>query len=102
MPCRKLSHPVPGSTIPLTAPRKRATPEIDNIVPEGSEASTVGRYRVICEVPTDDLSQPLTLVHRTKGELSQMPPLLLELWREQHPEGHEQTALHFRRTGVAG
>jgi len=27
---------------------------------------------------------------------------LLVLWREQHPEGHEQTALDFRRTGVAG
>jgi hypothetical protein len=24
-----------------------------------------------------------------------MPPLLLELWREQHPLGHEQTALDF-------
>jgi hypothetical protein len=26
---------------------------------------------------------------------SQMPPLLLQLWREQHPEGHEQTKLDF-------
>ena len=41
-------------------------------------------------------------VHQTKAVLSQMPPLLLELWREQHPKGHEQTALDFRRTGVAG
>jgi len=24
-----------------------------------------------------------------------MPPLLLELWREQHPAGHEQTVLNF-------
>lgn len=24
-----------------------------------------------------------------------MPPLLLELWREQHPKGHEQTNLVF-------
>jgi hypothetical protein len=24
-----------------------------------------------------------------------MPPLLLKLWREQHPLGHEQTALDF-------
>lgn len=29
-------------------------------------------------------------VHRTKAVLSAMPPLLLELWREQHPKGHEQ------------
>jgi len=34
-------------------------------------------------------------VHRTKAVLSQMPPLLLELWREQHPHGHEQTAIDF-------
>jgi hypothetical protein len=24
-----------------------------------------------------------------------MPPLLLKLWREQHPEGHEQVQLDF-------
>jgi len=40
-------------------------------------------------------------VHRTKAVLSEMPPLLLELWREQHPRGHEQTALNFRVTTPA-
>ena len=35
-------------------------------------------------------------VGRTKAVLSQMPPLLLELWREQHPLGHEQPALDFK------
>lgn len=34
-------------------------------------------------------------VHRTRAVLSAMPPLLLELWREQHPKGHEQTTLNF-------
>ncbi len=34
-------------------------------------------------------------IHRTKAVLSSMPPLLLRLWREQHPNGHEQTALNF-------
>lgn len=34
-------------------------------------------------------------VSRTKVILSQMPPLLLELWREQHPGGHEQIMLDF-------
>jgi hypothetical protein len=34
-------------------------------------------------------------VHRTKVVLTEFPPLLLELWREQHPEGHEQTYLDF-------
>ena len=39
-------------------------------------------------------------VHRTKAVLVTMPPLLLELWREQHPRGHEQTALDFRRVAA--
>jgi hypothetical protein len=34
-------------------------------------------------------------IHRTKAVLSAMPPLLLKLWREQHPKGHEQTSLNF-------
>jgi hypothetical protein len=24
-----------------------------------------------------------------------MPPLLLQLWREQHPDGHEQVMIDF-------
>ena len=28
--------------------------------------------------------------------LLEMPPLLLELWREQHPAGHEQIRLDFQ------
>ena len=35
-------------------------------------------------------------VHRTKAVLSEMPPLLLRLWREQHPKAHEQRMLDFR------
>ncbi len=34
-------------------------------------------------------------VHRTIAVLGEMPPLLRELWREQHPDGHEQAALDF-------
>jgi 5-methylcytosine-specific restriction endonuclease McrA len=37
-------------------------------------------------------------VHRTRAVLSAMPPLLLELWREQHPQGHEQVMLDFTMT----
>ena len=37
-------------------------------------------------------------VHRTKAVLSAMPTLLLELWREQHPAGHEQVMLGFSET----
>ena len=35
-------------------------------------------------------------VHRTRVVLSEMAPLLLKLWREQHPRGHEQTLLDFQ------
>ena len=38
-------------------------------------------------------------VHRTIAVLSAMPPLLLELWREQHPDGHEQVMLDFTAMG---
>jgi 5-methylcytosine-specific restriction endonuclease McrA len=34
-------------------------------------------------------------IHRTRVLMRLMPPLLLQLWREVHPEGHEQTALDF-------
>jgi 5-methylcytosine-specific restriction endonuclease McrA len=40
-------------------------------------------------------------VHRTKAVMSEMSPLLLILWREQHPEGHEQTTLNFSTRGPA-
>ena len=36
-------------------------------------------------------------VHRTRVVLSAMPPLLLKLWREQHPDGHEQRNFDFRQ-----
>lgn len=34
-------------------------------------------------------------VHRTKAVLAAMPALLLKLWRELHPDGHEQIVLNF-------
>jgi hypothetical protein len=33
--------------------------------------------------------------------LSEMNPLLLELWREKHPQGQEQFALGFEKRGLA-
>ena len=38
-------------------------------------------------------------VHRTRAMFATVDasPLLLVLWREQHPEGHEQIALDFNR-----
>ena len=35
-------------------------------------------------------------VHRTLAVRKRMSPLLLQLWREQHPNGHEQCMLNFR------
>jgi 5-methylcytosine-specific restriction endonuclease McrA len=34
-------------------------------------------------------------VHHTLAVLREMSPVLLKLWREQHPNGHEQTCLNF-------
>ena len=31
-----------------------------------------------------------------------MPPLLLQLWREQHPKGHEQKQLDFQIEEACG
>jgi hypothetical protein len=36
-----------------------------------------------------------------KMVLAEMTPLLLDLWREQHPEGHEQVMLPFDARGPA-
>jgi 5-methylcytosine-specific restriction endonuclease McrA len=38
-------------------------------------------------------------VGRTRVVLSEMPPLLLVLWREQHPEGQEQVMIDFTTKG---
>ena len=38
-------------------------------------------------------------VGRTRVVLSEMPPLLLILWREQHPKGHEQVMIDFTTKG---
>jgi hypothetical protein len=36
-------------------------------------------------------------VERTQMVLSEMNPVLLELWREKHPQGLEQFALNFEK-----
>jgi 5-methylcytosine-specific restriction endonuclease McrA len=43
----------------------------------------------------------LAKVERTKMVLAEMTPLLLELWREQHPAGQEQVMLAFNARGPA-
>ena len=34
-------------------------------------------------------------IRRTRAAVRLMPALLVELWRELHPNGHEQTMLNF-------
>ena len=41
-------------------------------------------------------------IHRTTAALRLMPPLLLQLWREAHPTGHEQTTLQFNTPKATG
>ena len=40
-------------------------------------------------------------VTRTQVVQAQWHPFLRQLWREQHPDGHEQTALEFGKEGPA-
>ncbi len=40
------------------------------------------------------------VVSRTRVVRRHMPALLLELWREQHPNGHEQRVISFENTGT--
>ena len=40
------------------------------------------------------------IVSRTRVMRRHVPPLLLELWREQHPNGHEQRVIGFENTGT--
>lgn len=41
------------------------------------------------------------IVSRTRVMRRPMPPLLVELWREQHPKGHEQAVMSFEDVGPA-
>jgi hypothetical protein len=49
--------------------------------------------------PTEKLTKKVPPINQ--AVLSRMSPLLLELWREQRPNGHEQTMLDFKARGVA-
>ena len=40
------------------------------------------------------------IVSRTRVMRRNVPALLLELWREQHPDGHEQTSLSFENASM--
>lgn len=41
-------------------------------------------------------------IHRTRAVVRLMPLLLVQLWRDAHPKGHEQTALQFNLKQNAG
>jgi hypothetical protein len=56
-------------------------------------ASTIVSGRVCSSSDDRSLCGVSAKVHRTKVVLTELSPLLL--WREQHPEGHEQRYIDF-------
>jgi hypothetical protein len=69
---------------------------VESVEPQAFYCSPSPRVRKI-GIALDDfsLSGCHAKVSRTRAVLSEMPPLLVELWREQHPHGHEQTTIDF-------
>src|SRR6516162_4424981 len=77
---RQLGDPFPCGAVLLTAPLKRALPAFEHMVVESGECATIGRHRVVIEVPTDDLRQPSRLlrdrlVHTQSQPLFYLPEL---------------------------
>src|SRR5882672_9137037 len=74
--------PHPPCVILLAAPSKRASPEVADVEAEGGKRATVGRHRVVIEVPGDDLSQPFPLL---RDRLMHAPSQLLFDFLELRP-----------------
>src|SRR4051794_35014774 len=51
-------HAIPRETGFLTAPSKRASPEVGHMVPERRKGSAIGRDRIVGKVAGHDLPQP--------------------------------------------
>lgn len=58
---RQLLHAVPREAVFLTAPPKRASPEICHSVPERPKRPAVCRDCKVSEMPENDLPQPFPL-----------------------------------------
>src|SRR6185437_12360871 len=77
---RQLSDAHPPGSILLTAAPQRASPQIDDMEAEGNKRATIGRHRVVVEVPRNDLLQPSSLFRdRLMHAQPQLPFDLLKL-----------------------
>src|SRR3954470_21554963 len=56
-----LCHPRPRRAVLLASPPQRASPEIGDMVAKRSQATPIGRHRVVREIPGDALPQPAPL-----------------------------------------
>jgi hypothetical protein len=74
---RQVVHPVPFLTVLLTAPLKRAPPEVEDMVSEGAGRTVVGRHGEVVEVPRDHLLQPSALLG--DGPVHALSQTLLDL-----------------------
>jgi hypothetical protein len=54
----QLRHAIPCEPVFLTAPSKRASPEVGHMVPERRKRSAIGWDRVVGKVAGHDLPQP--------------------------------------------
>lgn len=77
---------VPGCT---TLKRGKRSVAVHHRIPGNSDRKVMLTLCLSCHAK----------VTRTLFVQEDWPPLLRELWREQHPEGHEQTSLNFRAPG---
>ncbi len=93
---REFGHPLPCSSVSLTALHERASPEIDHIVPESPEAPAVGRHRVIRKVSANDLPEPLAL---ERDRFVHAPPQL-PFDRSQPPPHPVAARLPFELEGA--
>lgn len=77
---------VPGCT---TLKRGKRSIAVHHRVPGNSDPKLMLRLCLACHAK----------VSRTQFVRHDWPPFLRELWREQHPDGHEQTRLDFAKKG---
>src|SRR6516225_1341782 len=54
----QLRHAIPCEPVFLTAPSKRASPEVGHMVPERRKGSAIGGDRIVGKVAGHDLPQP--------------------------------------------
>ncbi|MGI4756616.1 MAG: hypothetical protein ACRYGF_07190 [Janthinobacterium lividum] len=79
---------VPGCT---TTKRGKRSISVHHRVPGNSDPKLMLTLCLVCHAK----------VSRTLFVQKHWPPFLRQLWREQHPDGHEQTSLNFAKKSPA-